>query len=316
MPWRATKFPGIQIKVLYSTTADHHAAVQARARPLSCRCMSTPAGTDLVLEGTLEDHERLRTGPVLLGPGVNQHEAVSRTAPVILAVPEAQPLAYGENSSPRRKPLAWRATGLFKTRRPDGIGGARRQRRIRNPRHRRRASRPAVTPALSRRRAARAVALYSALDLPISEKLGRRSKPRIRHRVRSSVRRGAHLSNASARSYRAASMRRSHAERRFVWKAQRLDRALRAGGCAQHYRGRDRPGRLYVNCALVSVIGYNTNLIKAEDAPKSRRAADPNGAAGWSRAHPGYSGDHSHATFAMVQALGWGFFRKSSRSRR
>ena len=59
------------------------------------------------------------------------------------------------------------------------------------------------------------------------------------------------------------------------------------------------------------VIGYNTNLVKAEDAPKSfADLLDPKWTGKMVKAHPGYSGTIMTSTFQMARDLGWDYFEK------
>ena len=56
----------------------------------------------------------------------------------------------------------------------------------------------------------------------------------------------------------------------------------------------------------MSVIGYNTKLVKAEDAPKSfADLLDPKWSSQMVKAHPGYSGTIMTATFELTRDLGW-----------
>jgi iron(III) transport system substrate-binding protein len=59
------------------------------------------------------------------------------------------------------------------------------------------------------------------------------------------------------------------------------------------------------------IIAYNTNLVKAEEAPKSfADLLDPKWKGRLLKAHPGYSGTIMTATFEMARDLGWGYFEK------
>ena len=61
----------------------------------------------------------------------------------------------------------------------------------------------------------------------------------------------------------------------------------------------------------LSIIAYNTNLVKAEDAPKSfADLLDPKWKGKIVKAHPGYSGTIMTATYQMQRDLGWSFFEQ------
>src|SRR5207237_4474964 len=61
----------------------------------------------------------------------------------------------------------------------------------------------------------------------------------------------------------------------------------------------------------LSIIAYNTNLVKAEGAPKSfADLLDPKWKGKIVKAHPGYSGTIMTATYQMQRDLGWGFFEQ------
>ena len=67
---------------------------------------------------------------------------------------------------------------------------------------------------------------------------------------------------------------------------------------------------------LVSPLGYNTNLVKTEDAPKSfADLLDPKWAGKMVKAHPAYSGTIMNATFQIARDLGWGYFEKLAKQR-
>jgi iron(III) transport system substrate-binding protein len=63
--------------------------------------------------------------------------------------------------------------------------------------------------------------------------------------------------------------------------------------------------------ASLSVIGYNTNLVQAQEAPKSfADLLDPRWRGRIVKGHPGYSGTILTATFQISRELGWGYFER------
>src|SRR5262244_3499262 len=73
----------------------------------------------------------------------------------------------------------------------------------------------------------------------------------------------------------------------------------------------DPDGLWATSCAWMEVIGYNTTLVKAEDAPKSYAdLLDPKWQGKIVKAHPGYSGAIMTATYVLSRELGWQFFEK------
>jgi iron(III) transport system substrate-binding protein len=77
------------------------------------------------------------------------------------------------------------------------------------------------------------------------------------------------------------------------------------------------PDGLHVTTrVLVSPLGYNTSLVKKEDAPKSfADLLDPKWAGKMVKAHPAYSGTIMNATFQIVRELGWGYLEKLAKQR-
>ena len=73
----------------------------------------------------------------------------------------------------------------------------------------------------------------------------------------------------------------------------------------------DPDGLYATSCGWIETIGYNTNLVKAEDAPKGYLdLLDPKWLGKIVKAHPGYSGAIMTATFVLSRELGWQFFEK------
>jgi iron(III) transport system substrate-binding protein len=79
---------------------------------------------------------------------------------------------------------------------------------------------------------------------------------------------------------------------------------------------RDPDGQYAAYRAHLSVIAYNTKLVTKDAAPKSYMdLLDPKWKGKLVKGHPGYSGTIMTATFALSQALGWGYFEKLGQQR-
>jgi iron(III) transport system substrate-binding protein len=82
---------------------------------------------------------------------------------------------------------------------------------------------------------------------------------------------------------------------------------------AKHFPAdqRDPNGMHATLCAWLEVIGYNTNLVKPEDAPRSYvDLLDPKWQGKIVKGHPGYSGAILTNTYLWVRELGWSFLEK------
>jgi len=78
----------------------------------------------------------------------------------------------------------------------------------------------------------------------------------------------------------------------------------------------DADGTYATSCAWMEVIGYNSNLVKPEDAPKSYAdLLDPKWQGKIVKAHPGYSGAIMTATFVLSRDLGWTYFESLARQK-
>src|SRR6476620_10724845 len=73
----------------------------------------------------------------------------------------------------------------------------------------------------------------------------------------------------------------------------------------------DADGMHATSCAWLEAIGYNTSLVKREEAPKSYAdLLDPRWQGKIVKAHPGYSGAIMTATFVLTRDLGWSYLEK------
>jgi iron(III) transport system substrate-binding protein len=78
----------------------------------------------------------------------------------------------------------------------------------------------------------------------------------------------------------------------------------------------DPDGMHTTSCAWTEAIGYNTNLVKREEAPKSYAdLLDPKWMGKMVKAHPGYSGAILTTTFLLARDLGWPYLEKLARQK-
>jgi iron(III) transport system substrate-binding protein len=73
----------------------------------------------------------------------------------------------------------------------------------------------------------------------------------------------------------------------------------------------DPDGMYATSCGWIEVIGFNTDLVKPEEAPTGYLdLLDPRWQGKIVKAHPGYSGAIMTATFVLSRELGWQYFEK------
>jgi iron(III) transport system substrate-binding protein len=87
---------------------------------------------------------------------------------------------------------------------------------------------------------------------------------------------------------------------------------------ARHYPKEyyDPDGFFVTSRVWLSSLGYNTNLVKPDEAPKSfADLLDPKWTGKMVKAHPSYSGTIMTATFQIVRELGWGYLEKLAKQR-
>jgi iron(III) transport system substrate-binding protein len=77
------------------------------------------------------------------------------------------------------------------------------------------------------------------------------------------------------------------------------------------------PDAMYATSRIwLSSLGYNTNLVKAEEAPKSfADLLDPKWMGKIVKAHPAYSGTIMTATFQIARDLGWDYLEKLAKQK-
>ena len=168
------------------------------------------------------------------------------------------------------------------------------------------------------------VVYYTSIDLPVSERMGKAFEakyPGISVRVE---RTGAErvfqrIGQEYASNIHACDVVDSSDAAHFiVWKRDGLLAPYVPEDVAKHYPAEqcDPDGQFAPFRVGLSVIGYNTRLVKPEDAPKS--FADllaPKWAGKIVKGHPGFSGTIMTATYEMARDLGWDYFEKLAKQR-
>jgi iron(III) transport system substrate-binding protein len=183
----------------------------------------------------------------------------------------------------------------------------------------------AITPALvdAARKEAKVI-LYSSMDLPVGEKLGKAFEaqyPDIQVQVErsGSERLFQRVDQEFASGIRAADVINSSDASHFIsWKKNGWLAPFVSEDVAQHFMPgyRDPDGMFATTRIWLSSIAYNTNLVKPADAPKSfADLLDPRWAGKMVKGHPAYSGTIMTATFQMVRELGWDYMEKLSKQR-
>ena len=183
----------------------------------------------------------------------------------------------------------------------------------------------AITPALIEAANKEAkVILYSSMDLPVGEKLGKAFEakyPGIQVQIERSG--SERLFQRVAQEYgsniHAADVINSSDASHFIsWKKNGWMAPFVSEDIAQHFlpQFRDPDGMSATSRIWLSSIAYNTNLVKAADAPTSfADLLDPKWAGKMVKGHPAYSGTIMTATFQMVRELGWEYLEKLSKQR-
>jgi iron(III) transport system substrate-binding protein len=165
---------------------------------------------------------------------------------------------------------------------------------------------------------------YTAVDLPVAERLAKAFEakyPGIGVRVERSggERIFQRISQEYASNIHAVDVVNSSDAAHFiVWKRQGILLPYVPEEVAQHYPAehRDPDGQFASWRIWLSVIGYNTNMVKPEEAPKSfADLLDPKWVGKLVKAHPGYSGTIMTATFQIARDLGWEYLERLARQR-
>jgi len=181
----------------------------------------------------------------------------------------------------------------------------------------------AATPALlEAARKEGKVVWYTSIDLAVAEKIAKAFEakyPGIAVRVERS---GAERvfqrigQEYSSKIYAVDVANSSDAAHFVAWKRDGWLMPYVPEDVARFYPDQHRdPDGMFATCRVtLSVIGYNTSLVRPEDAPKDfADLLDPKWKGKIVKSHPGYSGGTMTATFQTARDLGWEFFEKLAR---
>jgi iron(III) transport system substrate-binding protein len=168
------------------------------------------------------------------------------------------------------------------------------------------------------------VVWYTAVDLPVAEKIGKAFEakyPGIAVRVeRSGAERvfqrigQEYTSNIHAVDV----VNSSDASHFIVWKRDGILAPYVPEDVAKHYptEHKDADGMFASFRFWGCVIGYNTSMVKAEEAPKSfADLLDPKWTGKMVKAHPGYSGTIMTSTFQIARDIGWDYLEKLAKQK-
>jgi iron(III) transport system substrate-binding protein len=183
----------------------------------------------------------------------------------------------------------------------------------------------AITPALiEAAKKEGAVNWYTAMDLPAAEAMAKAFEakfPGIRVRVERSGSERIYQRIAQEYGSRIANVdlvNSADAAHAIAWQREGLLQPYLPEDVAKYFKPGtfDPDGFFATHRVHLSVIAYNTALVKAEDAPKSfADLLDPKWSGRIVKGNPNYSGTILTATFQMARELGWGYFEKLAKQK-
>src|SRR6266853_382425 len=168
------------------------------------------------------------------------------------------------------------------------------------------------------------VIYYTSTDLPVAEKIAKSFEAKYSGIAVRVERTGAERifqrigQEYGSRIYAVDVVNSSDAAHFVVWKRDGLLAPYLPEDVARFYPAEHKdPGGLFATWrASLSVIAYNTTLVKPEEAPRSfADLLEPKWKGKIVKAHPGYSGTILTATYQMARDLGWEYFEKLAKQR-
>src|ERR1041384_5317402 len=167
------------------------------------------------------------------------------------------------------------------------------------------------------------VVYYTSIDLPVAEKIAKAFEAKYPGIAVRTERSGAERifqrigQEYSSNIHACDVVNSSDAAHFIVWKRDGLLAPYLPEDVAKYpAEHKDADGMFASFRVTLSVIEYNNDLVKAEEAPKSfADLLDPKWTGKIVKAHPGYSGTILTATYQMARDLGWEYFEKLSRQK-
>lgn len=168
------------------------------------------------------------------------------------------------------------------------------------------------------------LAFYTAMDLPVAERFAKAFEGRFPGVAVRVERSGAERvfqrigQEMGSRIYACDVVNSADAAHFIVWKRSGWLAPYLPEEVARHYSTDyyDPDGLQVTTRIWLSSIGYNTDLVKAADAPRSfADLLQPKWAGRMVKAHPSYSGTIMTATFQIVRELGWEYLEKLAKQR-
>ena len=168
------------------------------------------------------------------------------------------------------------------------------------------------------------VTWYTSIDLVLGEKVGRAFEAKYPDISVKLERSGAERNfqrigqEHASKIYNCDVVNSSDAAHLIIWKRDKFLAAYVPEDVARDFpAGQKDPDGMFASWRVtLCPMGYNTKLVKAEDAPKSYAdLLDPKWVGKLVKAHPGYSGTIMTSTQQCSRDLGWPFFEKLAKQK-
>jgi iron(III) transport system substrate-binding protein len=168
------------------------------------------------------------------------------------------------------------------------------------------------------------VVWYTSLDLPVAERVAKQFASRYPGITPRVERTGAERvyqrigQEYGSKIHAVDVVQSSDAAHFIVWKRNGMLTPYVPEDVAKFWPAehRDADGQFATFRAWLCCLGYNTNMVKAAEAPKSfADLLDPKWVGKMVKAHPGYSGTIMTATFQITRDLGWEYLERLAKQK-